>query len=391
MARVGGAAVQSTFASVTGRLDLGEIAQDVVALLTEHIPSYSRLPQPIRAEVSTITRWVVEITIDGFASGHTPDDDALDRVWRSARDRHAEGLPLEDLLHAYRMGSEYVWRRVLAAIEPGEEDVVGPFGTYYVNLVGRLTDGILHTYLDERDRLASERERRLRHLLESLCTTLPLSADTRAFAESLRLATDGPFHPFALSLPAADRRRRMPEIAADLRHLAVLAVVEGGRVVGLSPRENLHLTDLPPGHLLVLAAATERAELAGVVDDVRAAVDVGERLGREGHWPLHALVPELLVAANPATTRTLRQAVIEPLERNLERRNAADLRSTVEAYLANGFDRAATARALHIHPNTLDRRLDRVETATGLRLGDVADLTRLHLALIADHLATPDA
>jgi DNA-binding PucR family transcriptional regulator len=126
---------------------------------------------------------------------------------------------------------------------------------------------------------------------------------------------------------------------------------------------------------------------------VRAAVDVGERLGREGHWPLHALVPELLVAANPATTRELRRAVIEPLERNLERRNAADLRSTVEAYLANGLDRAATARALHIHPNTLDRRLDRVEAASGLRLGDVADLTRLHLALIADRLAapTPDA
>jgi DNA-binding PucR family transcriptional regulator len=96
----------------------------------------------------------------------------------------------------------------------------------------------------------------------------------------------------------------------------------------------------------------------------------------------------LLVAANPKATQALRRAVVEPLDRNLERRNAADLRSTVEAYLDSGLDRAATARALHIHPNTLDRRLDRVEQACGLRLGDVADLTRLHLALIAERLAT---
>lgn len=389
MARSGGATVQATFASVTERLDLDEMAQDVVVLLTERIPSYSRLPQPIRAEVTAITQWIVQLTVNGFASGSTPDADALERVWRSARDRHAEGLPLEDLLLAYRLGSEHVWQRVLAAVGPGEEKVIGPFGTYYVNLVGTLTDGILATYLDERDRLASERERRLRHLLESLCSTRPLSSDARTFAESLRLATDGPFHPFALSLPAAVRRRRLPEVAADLRELAVLAVVEGGRVVGLSPREKLHLTGLPGGHLLVFADATEQADLATVLDDVRAAVDVGERLGRDGHWPLHTLVPEVLVAGNPATTRALRRAVIEPLERNLERRNAADLRLTIEAYLDSGLDRAATARALHIHPNTLDRRLDRVEATTGLRLGDVADLTRLHLALIADRLAPP--
>lgn len=385
---MGGATVSTTFTSITDRLDLDALADEVVALLIERIPSYSRLPLPIRGEVTAITHRVVEITIAGFASGRLPDDAQMEMVWRSARDRHAEGLPLEDLLHAYRIGSELVWRRVLAEVQPGEEDVIGPFGTYFVTLVGRFTDGVLNTYLDERDRVASERERRLRHLLDSLCLPEPLSSDAQAFAETSRFPTEGPFHPFALSLPAEVRRRRLPEVAADLRQLAVLAVVEGGRVVGLSPRENLHLMGLPVGFLLVSAAATLRPDVGGVLDDVRNAVDVGERLGRKGRWPLHALVPELLVAANPKATQALRRAVVEPLDRNLERRNAADLRSTVEAYLDSGLDRAATARALHIHPNTLDRRLDRVEQACGLRLGDVADLTRLHLALIAERLAT---
>lgn len=387
---MGGVSVQATFSSVTDRLDLDALATDVVALLLERIPSYSRLPLPIRAEVAVITHRVVEITLDGFATGRLPDDEALETVWRSARDRHAEGLPLEDLLLAYRIGSEHVWQRVLDEVRPGEENIIGPFGTYFVTLVGRFTDGVLNTYLDERDRVASERERRLRHLLDSLCSPEPLSSDAQAFAASLRFPTDGPFHPFALSLPASARRRRLPEVAADLRQLAVLAVVEGGRVVGLSARENLHLSGLPAGFLLVSAAGTTRVDVGGVLDDVRRAVDVGERLGRTGRLPLHALVPELLVAANPKATQALRRAVVAPLDRNLERRNAADLRSTVEAYLTSGLDRAATARALHIHPNTLDRRLDRVEQACGIRLGDVADLTRLHLALIADRLAAAD-
>jgi hypothetical protein len=384
---MGGATVQVTFASVTDRLDLDGLTHDVVALLVDRIPSYARLPLPIRNEVTAITHRVVQITLGGFATGRVPDDEALETVWRSARDRHAEGLPLADLLLAYRIGSEHVWERVLAEVRPGEEDIIGPFATYFVTLVGRFTDGVLNTYLDERDRVASERERRLRHLLDSLCTPEPLSSDAHAFADSLRFPTEGPFHPFALSLPADVRRRRLPEVAADLRQLAVLAVVEGGRVVGLAPRENLHLSGLPAGFLLVAASATGRVDVGGVLDDVRRAVDVGERLGRTGRWPLHALVPELLVAANPKATQALRRALIEPLDRNLERRNAADLRSTVEAYLASGLDRAATARALHIHPNTLDRRLDRVEQTCGIRLGDVSDLTRLHLALIADHLA----
>jgi hypothetical protein len=376
------------YGAITDRLDLDAVTRDIFELLASRIPSYARLPEPIRQEVTTITRRIVGLSIVGFATGRLPEGDEMEVIWRSARDRHAEGMPLEDLLRAYRLGSELLWQRILDAIGPGEAEVIGAFSTYYVTLVGRLTDGVLHTYMDERDRVASERERRLRHLLESLGSPGPLSSDAQAFADTLRFPIDGPFHPFALSLPATDRRLRLPEIAADLRELAVLAVVEGGRVVGLSPREDLHLACLPAGHLLVSATSTERVDVGWVLDDVRAAVDVGERLGRTGRWPLHALAPELLVATNPRTMKALRAAVVEPLGRNLERRNAADLRSTVEAYLANGLDRAATARALHIHPNTLDRRLERAQQVSGLDFDNAADLTRLHLALVADHLAT---
>jgi len=138
---MGGATVGVRYGSITDRLDLDAVAQEIFDLLVARIPAYARLPEPIRQEVAAITRRIVGLSIVGFATGRLPDGDDMEMVWRSARDRHAEGLPLEDLLRAYRLGSELLWQRILEAVGPGEEEVVGPFSTYYVTLVGRLTAG----------------------------------------------------------------------------------------------------------------------------------------------------------------------------------------------------------------------------------------------------------
>jgi GAF domain-containing protein len=68
-----------------------------------------------------------------------------------------------------------------------------------------------------------------------------------------------------------------------------------------------------------------------------------------------------------------------------DRRRRADLLTTLEEYLRHGRSPTATARALHIHPNTLRQRLERIEQVAGV---DAAreDALSLELAVKLERL-----
>ncbi len=71
-----------------------------------------------------------------------------------------------------------------------------------------------------------------------------------------------------------------------------------------------------------------------------------------------------------------------PLARLAGERSAATLRRTLDAWFANGESATATAAALHIHRNTLDYRLRRIEELTGLDLGRSEDRLLLYVAAL---------
>lgn len=75
----------------------------------------------------------------------------------------------------------------------------------------------------------------------------------------------------------------------------------------------------------------------------------------------------------------------EPLARLSQERSGGQLRRTLDAWFANGESATATAAALHIHRNTLDYRLRRIEELTGLDLGRSEDRLLLYVsALLGD-------
>ncbi|WP_263769201.1 sugar diacid recognition domain-containing protein [Propionivibrio soli] len=79
----------------------------------------------------------------------------------------------------------------------------------------------------------------------------------------------------------------------------------------------------------------------------------------------------------------------EQLRRPLQGLNAADkrgamLRRTLDVWFAQNGHAAAAANALHIHRNTLDYRLNQIEEATGLDLGNTDDRLLLYVALQLD-------
>ena len=64
-----------------------------------------------------------------------------------------------------------------------------------------------------------------------------------------------------------------------------------------------------------------------------------------------------------------------------------DLYQTLVAFFTHNFSMEATARALHVHPNTLRYRLARVERTIGQSLKQPSTIAALHIALLAENEA----
>jgi DNA-binding PucR family transcriptional regulator len=91
-------------------------------------------------------------------------------------------------------------------------------------------------------------------------------------------------------------------------------------------------------------------------------------------------LPELLLARSPQLGATIERRALGPL-RDYSERRSADLLETLEVFMEAGLDRRTAAERLHVHPNTLDYRLRRVEELTGLAMSRPDDLALIALAL----------
>ncbi|MDN5765069.1 MAG: helix-turn-helix domain-containing protein [Humibacillus sp.] len=59
---------------------------------------------------------------------------------------------------------------------------------------------------------------------------------------------------------------------------------------------------------------------------------------------------------------------------------------TLETFLSSNLDRGRTARALQVHPNTVNNRLKRIADLVGLDPGTTSGAAELSAALIARRL-----
>ncbi len=177
-------------------------------------------------------------------------------------------------------------------------------------------------------------------------------------------------------------------IAAELLEATTLVLPRPRYAVLLQPLA------APPPALLArvavpaldrLTAPVRVALAAGVVGELDAAYREAVRVWRllrrhrypPGRYDLFAVIAEHLVAADPAAADRLR-VLTAPLA------DSPVLADTLRGWLRGGdLDRHQAAAALHVHPNTLDRRLRHIEELTGLSTRRPGDLWLLRLALSA--------
>jgi len=354
----------------------------MLAEMRRQIASYERLSDAVsEAGVLDTCKRNLRLWHQWLASGGEPTPAALDELRESVRVRADAGVPLEDLLHAYRIGGRLGWQILRRHAGPDEQHVLLDAAELLILYLDLLSEVVTQTYLTERERLVSEEERGARELIERIVDGTPLTIDERELAQRLEMPLRDRYVPFAATIPGASPRRHAA-LAARLRGDGRLAVTEGDRVFGLALTAP-GADDLGEGPraLLALADETRRAELASAREDLQLLVEHGRRARSCGVLTPASHAIELLLARSPRIAAALRARVLEPLARGGE---GADLVHTLRTLVRCDFDRAETSRALHVHRNTLGYRVRRIEQLAGIDLDRPRDAACVYLALTTE-------
>jgi hypothetical protein len=379
---------RALLSGLVDRVDPPDIARQMVTTFRSEIPGYTRLPESVLAgQILAVSQRNIELFFRSITELRGPTAEELLPFRESARSRAEEGLPLEDLLHAYRLGGRLGWKALLEAARPDEYPALLAAAELLMRYIDSVSAAVAQTYLDEHQHLVSEEERRQRALVEALVHPEREVPSLRDLAEHVGFALAESYRPFAKTLPGAPTHAHS-QLASALRTRGVLALTEGDRVTGLAAEDVDGAVFALPRGPYALGRPAPRAELAAALDDMRLLVGLARRDGLEGAIEVNEFSLELLLARAPDLGARLAERVLGPLESYAERRSSG-LLETLEAFLACALDRRRTAQGLHVHPNTLDYRLRRIAELTGLEPGRPRDLALLELAVAQRKLTPP--
>ncbi len=343
------------------------------------ISEYAALtPDEMEGQVLRVSRALVERFFSTVLEGGDLPTEPVPEVEESGRIRLAMGVPLESVLHAYRVAGRITWDAVVAATKEGEEHVLAELAARWIELVDRASSWVAESYLAASHEQLRRVDARRRALLDAL---LSATDAAEVAAVSLRFsATLAPAYvPVLLEGDGvAARVDRIIAAAPD----ATVGGERGGRILLLvpAPYEDVAAvhraarpalvawgTPAAPGPALLAEVGHVEAQLAAA----EAAGLVDTAVGPED------LLVEQLLAGNDRVADALRRRVHSALA---ARDPGGLLSRTLATYLSCGSV-PDTARREFVHANTVAYRLKRVRVLTGLDPRVPAQAAVLVLAL----------
>lgn len=372
------------------------LARRLVQGFAERIPIYRRLPkEELDGDITRITEHNLRVISRMLRDHLPPTGTELSPMRSSAARRAQEGVPLEALLAAYHFGARVVSERLFAAATPSDLQDVLAAHRLILQYTEAVTGAVCSAYLEERESMLSQEQ----HAMHAAVSAL-LAGDRAALA-GVRLAPR--YLVMAIALGRHDDegsaepggfiagRRKLHRVAAALRPYTgepVLSVLDTTGGLLLVP------CDDPPQWCSVVEMTARMGKAAAVPvwaaaepappEDVPAAAELAEEVLEvvrvfqrpPGAYRLADVLLEYQLTRSSRATTAL-AGLLDPLLDN------PDLLRTLKVYLDTGLDRRRSAEVLHVHPNTVDYRLRRAVTLTGLDPMDPAHLQRIGAALAA--------
>ncbi|MEV7197208.1 helix-turn-helix domain-containing protein [Streptomyces sp. NPDC093510] len=364
------------------------------------LPGYDELPADVKdVEIAATARYGLRLFLERVAS---PDAGPGDYEYfrERAAQRADEGMPLHLLLGTHCVGTHELWRALRDVTLPGEEAALAELSDYLFAAQERIVAAVTETYLDEQAAIVAERREERRSLARALLEGVGGGTGVEAFEEGALVVF--------VCLPVAVRDERSVAVRRLVRRLqaafdrvfgvgvpALLggagghAVVPGRDVVEVPGELGAALREFcGPGVRLAAAVADS---VGGIPEAARTAEEIVRVARACGRPPGPHRLDDVLLEyhlSRPSAGSERIAALLEPLA------GRPELVETLRAHLELRQDRRATGRRLGLHPNTVDNRIARVSSLTGLDLAS-AHGTALALAALllreAEETAADDA
>jgi PucR C-terminal helix-turn-helix domain len=358
--------------------DLEVIAERTTTRVFEELPGYRRLS---RERVLEGVRSTFRAGHRGLLERRPPDaEEHLPTARRCGQAAATEGVPVDELLHAYRIGLDVLRERVRADAPPGpHRDAVVLEALDIViawNSSGMVSAAAAHRETELE--IVRTEEQRTAAFLRQLLLGGVGRTDRRAHLELHGIDPDRSYHVVCArageDIGTSEIRSYFRLDGSDGRACGVVALLEG-YVVGL-------LSDLPRSPIPVVVGSsppTSIDHLAEAFPLALRALETASAAGARGVFEFGSLGLGPAVLSDTDVGDGLAAKYVVPLER-LGRSGHAIL-DTVDAYLAHDRRLRPTALALGVHPNTIRYRVGRFESVTGASLRRTADLVETWWAL----------
>ena len=359
-------------------------ADAMILAIRDSVPAYSR---PLEGAFGAAIQRGVERALTDFLDDvegvPRREDDAQPDIYAAlGRGEAREGRSMESLLAAYRVGARVAWRRTAATgREAGfDTETLSLLAEGFFAFIDELSARSAAGFVEERSAAAGEAARRRRALVALLAQSPP--ADAAAVEAAARDA--GWELPRRLAALVWHDDSEQP-VGRRLPAGTLVAGTEDGIPCALvpdaaAPGRRSEIERAVRGHDAALGPTVAGAEAWRSVRRATEALRLAA--GEAGLVLAEERLAEAIVHADDALLAELAERRLAPLATRTDR-SRARLTETLAAWLDHQGNVPATARALHVHAQTVRYRLDQLRELFGEDLDDPAARFELALAVRA--------
>ena len=396
-------------------VDIDSMIRRVVQIVKDAAPDYTLSADPhLPQELVDSVTLNAHLWYDALLSAQPVSPDKLDAVSALARRRVHQGVAMASMLRAYRVGSRGYWVTLIGAVGDDAElqhELLFKVSPYLLQHFDVVAQAMAQAYTAEQLQHARWRDR-LRLELWNVISARPDDVDAfRRHAEALGVDAWAPHCALALRLGGGTGPSSKLEDVVEklLARISRTVNIERDACMRALYRDHLVLwLPVQRGETLVDSDRRFAAQATEILANCQTVVAAGVGLPGSGSrgWRLsmdqafRALDATGSGATKPLAHRyseillddaaSSSENVQRYLDAMIERLTAEPhLLETLETYLELRQHRKAVSSKLNVHPNTLDHRLERIETLLGGRFDDVSWLALVNTALRLRRHAAP--